>query len=71
MMGVMQAADDTRTAKHKLLDLMLTERTGHDLAHLITESREAGRTYRQICWTIRDVTGEQVTEQSLLNWGVL
>jgi len=67
----MQAADDTRTAKHKLLDLMLTERTGHNLAQLVSESREAGRTYREITWTIRELTGEQITEQSLLNWGVL
>jgi hypothetical protein len=67
----MQAADDTRTAKHKLLDLMLAQRSGHNLASLVTQLREAGRTHREITWTIHELTGEQITEQSLLNWGVL
>jgi hypothetical protein len=62
---------EMKTAKHQLLDLLLQAAVKADLATYVAEQRAAGITGRHISYAIRDLTGETITEQSLINWGVL
>ncbi len=62
---------DSRTSKHRLLDVLMVAKTGHDLARYITDRKAAGDSQRLICRGIVDLTGEDVTEQTLANWGLL
>lgn len=64
---------DTRTPKHRLLDVLIAQKLGqrHDLAGYIDKLRSAGTPRRKIPGAIEELTGEDVTEQSLINWGLL
>lgn len=64
---------DTRTPKHRLLDVLIAQKLGksHDLASYIDKLRSSGTPRRKIPGAIEQLTGEDVTEQSLINWGLL
>ncbi len=64
---------DTRTPKHRLLDVLIAQKLGerHTLASHVEKLRAAGIPRRKIPGAIEELTGEDVTEQSLINWGLL
>lgn len=64
---------DTRTPKHRLLDVLIAQKLGkrHTLASHVDKLRAAGTPRRKIPGAIEELTGEDVTEQSLINWGLL
>lgn len=56
------------TAKHRLLDILLSGAVGCDLITFSTRRREAGVYWRQIAQEITGYTGVDVTETSLRKW---
>jgi hypothetical protein len=59
---------DLRTAKHKLLDRLMIDQSGHDLEHYVREQRLAGASWRRITTAVTAATGVSVTDQTLNEW---
>lgn len=57
-----------RTAKHKLLDSIMAERAGSDLATYVTGQRAAGQSWRKIAAAVAGITGEDITDMTLIDW---
>lgn len=59
---------DLRTAKHKLLDQLMVENSGHDLRHYVSTHRSVGTSWRRIAAGVIGLTGVDVTDQTLIDW---
>lgn len=57
-----------RTAKHKLLDSIMAERAGSDLATYVTGQRADGQSWRKIAAAVAALTGEDITDMTLIDW---
>jgi hypothetical protein len=66
----MAPPDTTRTAKHKLLDNVLATNCGTTLAPYVATQRAAGASWRTIAADITGITGEDIDDQTLINWFV-
>lgn len=60
----------TRTPKHQLIDVHMVAKTGKDLAAYVSARRADGVSWRVIARSVHDLTGVDVAEQSLLDWGL-
>ena len=60
---------DTRTTKHQLIDVHMVAKTGRDLAHYVAARRADGQSWRLIARSVTELTGVDIAEQSLLDWG--
>ena len=57
-----------RTAKHKLLDSIMAERAGSDLAAYVAGQRADGQSWRKIAAAVAGLTGEDITDVTLIDW---
>ncbi len=62
------AATDTRTPKHRLLDLLMVAKTSKDLGHYVRRARADDTAWRIIAKNVADITGEDVSPPALIAW---
>jgi len=62
------ASTDARTAKHQLIDEIMVERTGQDLAHYVTTERATGTSWRRIATAVHRLTDVDVTDVTIIGW---
>lgn len=62
------ASTDARTAKHQLIDEIMVDKTGHDLAHYVTTERGTGTSWRRIASAVQRLTDVDVTDVTIMGW---
>jgi len=59
---------DTRTPKHRLVDLAMQTAGGSTLSKFVANARSEGVSWRHIAADVSRITGEDVAPQSLFEW---
>lgn len=62
------ASTDARTAKHQLIDQIMADKSGYDLAHYVTTERAAGRSWRRIASAVTRLTDIDIADVTLIDW---